>query len=129
MKKKVLLVILLILAIGAFATYRMLYKAHRDIATEEASFTLTPQILQQKFMTNDSVANMEYADKTVIITGKITNIDAAGNSITIDGKLSAVLKDKVANIKLQQPIKVKGRFVGYDDLLEELKMDQVTILN
>jgi hypothetical protein len=33
-----------------------------------------------------------------------------------------------AAIKAGDAIKIKGRFVGYDDLLEELKMDQVSIL-
>ena len=35
----------------------------------------------------------------------------------------------VVNLSIGQVIKVKGRFVGYDDLLEELKMDQSQLID
>jgi hypothetical protein len=128
MKKKLLVVVPVLIAVGLFAGYKFIYKEHRDISTEEAEFTLTVPTLQNEFTQSDSLANAKYADKTIVVTGKVTAADAASNTITIDGKLSATLKDKITGDQLQKPVKIKGRFVGYDDLLEELKMDQVTII-
>jgi putative nucleic acid binding protein len=129
MKKKLLLVLVVVLVAG-FAAYKYAYKPHRDIGSEEASYSLSVSELQQQFTANDSLANSVYADKTIAMYGKITAIDVPSNTITVDGKLSAVLMGPVAkDLKVQQQVKIKGRFVGYDDLLEELKMDQVTLQN
>jgi hypothetical protein len=129
MKKKLLIIVPVLIAVAGFAGYRFVYKAHRDISSEEVDFTLTVDNLQKEFLQNDSLANAKYADKTIVISGKITAVDATSNSITVDGKLSATMKDKGISIAPQRRVKIKGRFVGYDDLLEELKMDQVSILN
>jgi hypothetical protein len=34
-----------------------------------------------------------------------------------------------SSIKKDQPVTVKGRVVGYDDLMAEIKLDQCSILN
>ncbi|HMI06652.1 MAG TPA: hypothetical protein VK528_03830 [Flavobacterium sp.] len=128
MKKKILFLLAVIIISGAFFGYKFLYHDHRDVSTEDASFTISVKALQDQFVSNDSLANAKYADKTIEIYGKVTAIDLASNAITIDEKLSAVMKEKPKAIKAGDAIKVKGRFVGYDDLLEELKMDQVSIL-
>ena len=128
MKKK-LLIAVAILAILGFAAFRILYKEHRDISTEDATFTMTVAKLQQEFIEDGNNANLKYADKTIQIQGNVTSLDAAGNSLLVDEKLSAVLKEKLpASLQAGVMITLKGRFVGYDDLLEELKMDQVSII-
>jgi hypothetical protein len=130
MKKKALFLVLIVLVIAVFAAYRFLYKDHRDINSETAAFTLTVAQLHAEFATHDSLANAKYADQTIEVGGKVTAFDASAHTIVIDEKLSAVLTDTLAKgDNLQKQIKIKGRFVGYDDLLEELKMDQVTIIN
>ena len=129
MRKKGLVIVLAVIAVGIFVGYKYIYKDHRDIATEEAEFTMAVADIQKEFTANDSLANAKYADKTIVISGKVTAVDAASNTVTVDEKLSATMKDKAPEIKPQQQVKIKGRFVGYDDLLEELKMDQVTLIN
>jgi len=128
MKKKIIFAFAIITAGCAFAAYKFLYREHRDISTENATFSISVKTLEQEFLANDSLANAKYADKTIEVNGKITNTDAASNSITIDEKLEAVLSVKDKNLQLQQQVHIKGRFVGYDDLLGELKMDQVSLL-
>ena len=129
MKKKILFLLALIIVAGVFFGYRFMYHDHRDVSTEEVTFSLSVKDMQHQFVENDSMANAKYADKTIAVYGKITNIDLPAHTITVDEKLSAVLKEKPsADLQLQQDIKLKGRFVGYDDLLEELKMDQVSII-
>ena len=125
---KKLFYILLILIVVIFGVYKYMYKSHRDIASEKVAFSKTVSEVFQAFITNDSLANKTYLDKTISVKGKITNIDLANKIITVDEKLSARFTDKIPdNAKLQDSITLKGRLIGFDDLLEEIQMDQCTI--
>ena len=105
-----------------------MYKSHRDIASEDAAFSKTVSEVFQEFTANDSLANKTYLDKTISVKGKITNIDIANKIITVDEKLSATFTNKIPdNIKLLDSITLKGRLIGFDDLLEEIQMDQCTV--
>jgi len=127
MKKKILLFAAIILVAVAVVGYKILYKAHRDIKTEEAEFTLTATALSTEFSENEAAATARYADKTIVVSGAVTAYDAASETLTLDGILSATMLENVA-VENASQVKVKGRFVGYDDLLGELKMDQVTLI-
>lgn len=128
-KKNIRFIVLLIILAGGFLTYNYLYHGHRDIGSEDPEFTLTVQELQAEFVTNDSLANRTYGNQTIEIDGKVTAFDSNSGTITVDEKLSAVLKKKTKEtVAAGQIVKIKGRFLGYDDLVEEFKMDQVSIL-
>ena len=127
--KKIILGFFLLAGIAAVWIYFYAYKGHRDIASESADFTLSVAKLQQEHALDDSLFNKKYADKTLEISGKITNIDAVAHAIVIDEKVSAVFADSILpKMTLQQPIHIKGRFVGYDDLLEEFSVDQANLV-
>lgn len=127
MKKKLFYFSLLLIVI-IFAVYKYLYKDHRDIASEDAVFSKTVSEVFQSFTTNDSLANKTYLNKTISVKGKITNIDLANKIITVDEKLSAQFINKIPDdAKLQDSITLKGRLIGFNDLLEEIQMDQCTI--
>ena len=129
MKKKVLLIVLFVACLFALAGYFYMYKDHRDISGEDAKFTLTVNELKSQFAANAVVANAKYIDQTIAVTGTVTHIDKLEHTIVLDQNLSAVLKDSIMdNVSLQMPVKVKGRFLGYDDLLEELKIDEAMIV-
>ena len=122
-------VALVIVIVLAFGTYKYIYQDHRNISSEDADFTVTVEQLFEELKVNDSVTLKKYRDKTIDLSGKITTIDKTTNSIVVDEKMNAIFSDSIPkNIKVNQIIKVKGRFIDYDDLLEEFKMDQVSIL-
>jgi hypothetical protein len=127
MKKKIIITLLIILVL-AFGLYKYLYKGHRDISSEDVTYAETVSQVFDAFQKNDSLANSKYLDKTIEISGTITNIDAQNKTITVDEKLTARCTTSIPNsLKLKNPITVKGRVVGFDDLLEEIQMDQCTI--
>ena len=128
MKKKVFILIL-ILAVVGFGVYRYMYHEHRDIATEDASYTATVKEVFGAFKANETAANAKYANKTILVKGKISEIDLEAKIITVDENLSATFTDKPsATIKVGDAITLKGRLVGYDgDLLNQIQMDQCTI--
>jgi hypothetical protein len=128
MKKKFIFLILFI-CIAGIGIYFYAYKGHRDIATETADFTVKIADLQKEFAENDSLAYKKYQDKTIETSGKISNIELESKGIVIDEKIFATFKETLPkDISIGQQVKIKGRFLGYDDLLEEFKIDQITII-
>ena len=69
----------------------------------------------------------EWQDKVVIISGKITSLDDKG--FILSSSIYCQLKEssKVSTLSPEKEISLKGRVIGYDDLLEELKLDQCII--
>ena len=130
MKKNKIILVGLFLVISALGLYMYLYKDHRDIGSEEGSYSVTATSIFEEFKKDENKSNQKYLDKTIEIYGKISSVDLAANIIIVDEKLAAVFKDKITTeIKLGAEIKIKGRFIGYDELLEEMKMDQCVIVN
>lgn len=127
MKKK-LLIFGVFIIFGGFLLYNYIYKEHRNIADETESFVVTVVGLKEDYSKNDSLANVKYLDKTIVIYGKITSIDLSNKMLMIDTSLAAVIKDNNVELKQNDSIKLKGRFIGYDDLLEEFKMDECSII-
>jgi predicted negative regulator of RcsB-dependent stress response len=127
MRKKIIIALVVVAAI-AIVAYNYMYKSHRDISAEEVTYSETVPKVYNAFLKNDSLANAKYLDKTIEIYGKITNIDLANKIITVDEKLTARCTNSIPNtLKVQNTVTLKGRVVGYDDLVEEIQMDQCTI--
>jgi uncharacterized protein (UPF0333 family) len=128
MKKKLLIILIVIVGIVA-SVYFYAYKDHKDIAASEADFALTAAGLQNEFTENDSLATTKYQNKVVQVEGLITNVDASTKSIVIDDKIYAQFDTALpTNLEVKKKVTLKGRFLAYDDLVEEFKMDQSSIV-
>ena len=127
MKKK-LLIFCFFVIISTVLIYNYVYKSHRDISNEKESFAISVIDLKNDYRKNDSLANAKYLDKTIVIYGKITSLDLANRLLSVDTSLSAILKESGVSLNLNDSIKLKGRFIGYDDLLEEFKMDECSVI-
>lgn len=123
--KKIVLAIL-ILIVGLFVAYKYLYHEHRDIATETAAFSVSVNQLLKEFTEDETKANSKYLDKSIEIKGKITSVDATNKTIVLDEKVFVILINSL-NAKLNDEVSVQGRLIGYDSLLEEIKLDQAQI--
>lgn len=118
------------LVIVIIGTYLYTYKDHRDIAAEEGSYTIAATEIFSEFQTNENSANAKYLDKTIEVTGDLSSIDVETKSIVINEKLFATFKGGIPKtLKPNSKIKIKGRFIGYDALVEELKMDQCVLVS
>lgn len=125
MKKWILLAVLAVISI---LTYNYIYQNHRDINKEKAEYNLTSVEILKKFSTDPDNSEKKYLDKTIEVIGKIT--DQTENTITLDHIVFCQFNTNI-NIQLKDnsQIKIKGRFIGYDDLLEQIKLDQCNIIN
>ena len=125
-KPYILLSIALLLIILSIATYNYMYKEHRNIATENVSFNVSASQLNSDLSSPDTA--LEYIDKVVQIQGIVTAVEQ--NDVVIDDKVQVSFIENVSNrLSIEKQITIKGRCVGYDDLLELVKIDQATLIH
>ena len=97
----------------------------RDLENEKSEFNTAAVAIFGEFSANTEMATTKYLNKAVEISGKVTSVNE--NVITLDEKVSCqlLISEKV---EIDSQVKIKGRVTGYDDLLEELKLDQCLIV-
>ncbi len=128
-KKKILISGLIIASIVTLLVYNYVFNSkHRNIAEEKATVVLTAGELHSDFTANESLATTNYLDKVIKTTGKITAIE--GNDVVLnDGVQVSFSAVNAAGYKEGTAVTIKGRCVGYDELLELVKIDQATLIN
>lgn len=128
MKKKILFLIFIII-IGSFFAYNYIYQDHRNISNESADFTIDSKLLSEEFKNNSQDSETKYLNKALIIIGEVSEInttDLTLNDLIFCNFLQPISTD---NLKLNNQTTIKGRLIGYDDLLEQVKLDQCTLIN
>jgi hypothetical protein len=112
-----------LVAIAAFTAYNyVMYGGARNLSSEDTAFTVSSKSIAKEFATNIDLSNKKYLEKAIAIKGTITKI--TGNEVIIDNSIICNLKDFDSSIQKDQVVTLKGRVVGYDDLMGELKLDQ-----
>ncbi|WP_425597747.1 OB-fold protein [Winogradskyella flava] len=128
MTKKKIIILAVILIIAAIFGYNYIYQDHRDIETETAEFSISSSEIATLFSEDITSAEQKFLNKTIEISGIISEINT--NDITIDDKAFCQFSDVITTaLDKTDTIKIKGRVIGYDDLLEQVKLDQCTIIN
>ena len=126
LKNVTIATILLVILFTVVHSY--LYKDHRNISQEDAKFKIEALAFNNEFKTNVKTATQKYLNNVVIINGKITEIDTDG--VVLNNEVYVQFDKKPTNdLKLNEKINIKGRCIGYDELLETVKVDQSEILN
>jgi predicted negative regulator of RcsB-dependent stress response len=128
----ILLVILLLIAIGAFIGYRMYTNKVPNYADQTPDITVTSTELADAFNKDTANASKRFMDKIVRVSGMVKSLDSSAVVLGEEGSLSDIvvgLDDR--NVKALEHIKVgdsailQGKFSGYskasgDDLLASL---------
>ena len=128
MSKKVKIIgalFVVVLIIGFSIFNYVFHGGARDLATEDAAFTVTSKNIIAEFAENVPAATNKYSDKAIVISGIVTAV--SDSIVTIDNTIICNFKSPDTTIKNEQAITVKGRLVGFDDLMGELKLDQCSI--
>ncbi len=122
-KSKVIIVLLLFGVAVAYAVFQYSMQPPTKIESKKVDFTGT----SDEFLAKVTADFSAWQDKVVVITGAITNNDS--NGITLSNQIYCQFREDVdkAAIIGNQSITLKGRVIGYDDLLEEVKLDQCII--
>lgn len=121
-------VLIAIVLIG-FIGYNYLYKEHRDIESEDARFSLTAQQIHSEFNSDPAVSQNKYSNETIEISGLVSEISET--EITIDDMVFCQFSEQITEkqVPVNSKITIKGRFIGYDDLLGQIKLDQCILIN
>ncbi|MSP85438.1 MAG: hypothetical protein EXR18_06410 [Flavobacteriaceae bacterium] len=125
-KVKIIGALFVVALIIGFSVYNYVFHGGaRDLDTEEVVFTVTSKNITAEFAANVPVATSKYSDKAIAISGIVTAV--SDSIVTIDNTIICNFKSPDTAIKNEQAITVKGRLVGFDDLMGELKLDQCSI--
>jgi sRNA-binding regulator protein Hfq len=124
-KFKIVAIILVVLITGFFIYNYVMTGGARNLEKEKSEFSTSAVVIFGEFSSNSEIATTKYLNKAVEISGKVTNVDE--NVITLDEKVSCQLLVS-EKVEVNGQLKIKGRVTGYDDLLEELKLDQCLIV-
>lgn len=123
-KKWIIIVILCV--IGGYFSYKyIMTTGERNLGTEKSAFIVSSSIIYDEFARNSELATTKYLNKAIEITGKVSAFE--NSLVTLDGKIFCQLKSK-EKLDLNTSIVIKGRVTGYDDLLQELRLDQCIII-
>jgi hypothetical protein len=119
------LIVIFILILGSIIAYSYMYPNHRSISEETVSFAVKADYIHGEFIQNSAQAEQKYLDQTLLVSGLVTAIDS--KSLTIENKVYAQFETLNSDLNVNDSVTVKGRCIGFDDLLEEIKLDQCTI--
>lgn len=128
-------ILVLTVFVIATAVYFIYNKPHRDILDEEAAFSLSLVEMNEEFIVDEDAAYQKYFNQVVEISGTAVSINEKANdrydvvlkseSIIANGELIST-DIQLANL-IEQEVLLKGLFIGYDNLLEEIKLSKCSI--
>lgn len=126
LRNKWSIIILLFIVSATYIGYKITYKPHSTIQEKTTDYTGSSSELLTQINTNPQ----QWTNKIVDISGKITQSDSLsfmlGSNIYCQ-KNTRFSTQEFSNTNSM--VRIKGRIIGYDDLLEELKLDQVILIN
>jgi hypothetical protein len=123
---KFLGIIIVVIIISFFSIRYYVYNAgRRDIQSEETAFEVSSDAILNDFTSNTTTSNKKYLEKTITVYGVITSVK--GEEVILDNSVNCNLLTPSKSLKKNQKVTIKGRVVGYDDLLGEVKLDQCNL--
>ncbi|WP_139958203.1 OB-fold protein [Flavicella sediminum] len=127
MQKKNVVLLFTLAFIGiAVASYTYIYKGHRNIEVSQADFKTTAEALGNEFSVDFDKASQKYLNKVILISGELSEKDM--ESVTLGTTILCYLDGLDANIQIATEVTIKGRCIGYDELLEVVKLDQCSLI-
>jgi hypothetical protein len=121
------IIIFIVFIILGIVGYNYIYQSHRVIENENAQYEITSNKIASEFIENAIETETKYLNTTIEVIGMVSEKDSS--TITLDDKVFCQFNTSFKNtIVFDSKIKIKGRVIGYDDLLEQVKLDQCTII-
>lgn len=128
-KKKyfVIALIAILICCGGFYFYNnILYKEARNIEKETPSYSISSSNLINDYKSNISESDSKYLNKTIQIEGEITEV--SDSILTLDSSIFCAFDKNIEKASVGNKVTLKGRCIGFDELMEEIKLDQCSII-
>ena len=136
MRKDLLIKLSILLVVIVLTTVYFVYnKPHRNILDEEAKFSLALTEMNDEFLADEEAAYKKYFNQVVEISATASSISKKenerydvvliSNGVMANGELISAGDQFEALINKE--VVLKGLFIGYDNLLEEIKLSECSI--
>lgn len=124
--KWVVVVASVLVLVGAvYLCYGYLYKDARDISKEDAAYIVNSSQLIADYTYNPEDANDKYLNAALEVKGLVTKV--SGSVLTLDSIIFCDFNNQLQSDLKGKSITVKGRCIGYDELFNEVKLDECSI--
>ncbi|EDP94806.1 hypothetical protein U8527_07795 [Kordia algicida OT-1] len=125
-KSKFIISFLIAFVLAFIIAYNYAYKSHTAIEDMEVAYAGNTQEFLSKV--KETPEAWTQGEKVIQLTGLITAIDDKGISLNESIYFQLAEGTTTENLAEGKKIIIKGRIIGYDDLLEELKLDKAIIV-
>ena len=114
----------------AISVYFVWNKPHKDYSTVKTDITISSLNFINAFKSNSTLATEKYLNQIILVNGDIT--DKLTKSVVLDNGVVCTLDSSSLKtlrlIQINDKISIKGRFVGFDDLFGEIRLDHCFIM-
>lgn len=94
MKRIIIIIVLVIIAFGAWYGWKEYHRKNADLEEAKATVSVDAASLISAFEKDSATANKKYIDQVIAVKGKIKSINADGNPVVLalgeDGQMSSV---------------------------------------
>lgn len=133
MKRTIIVIVILIIAVGVWYAYKMYKKQTPDVVNEKPDIVISAKDLLEAFSKDTSAARKRYIDKIIEVTGNVKRIDTTGSIVLGEEETASEVAvgldrrhtEDYKKIKTGSVAVVQGVCSGYDksdsdDLLASL---------
>jgi hypothetical protein len=116
--------VLTLLAIGVWLSYHYVFAAPKT--TNQITATYIGEAKEFNYLVTENLSN--WTNKVIQLTGTVTQVN--DNGVLLNRTIYCQFENKahLQSITKNQQIVIKGKFVGFDELLMETKLNQCIII-
>lgn len=121
--KKVLGIILALIAVGAIVAYFIYNKPHRNISDTAPSYNLAADDLLQRYQEDGPQADSTFLNEVIVVSGTVLSKEE--KAVLLDDAVYCKLDSltSAADFSEGDEVRLKGRVLGYDDLFSQVQLD------
>ena len=125
--KKYLPLVFIVLLMIVYAVWN---KPHKNYSNTKPNIIIDSSNFINEFKANATIATEKYLNQIVLVNGNVT--DKLNKSVVLDNGIVCSLDSSSLEafelIQKNDEGIIKGRFVGFDDLFEEIRLDHCFIM-
>ena len=125
--KKYLPLVFIVLLIIVYAVWN---KPHKNYSNTKPNIIIDSSNFINEFKTNSTLSTEKYLNQVILINGNVT--DRLTKSVVLNNGIVCTLDSSslkaLGLIQINNDVSIKGRFIGFDDLFEEIRLDHCFIM-
>lgn len=122
---KIIAIILVLQISGFYLIYKNAVQPPVPIEDVKSDYNHSVKQFYLEFVESNVAFDRKYLNKVIRLTGNVTVVQ--DSVIVLNNKIVCIANEKFNNTIKDKTIKVKGKYVGYDELFDNLKMDECVI--